>query len=118
MRMVQTDSSVPETGGRRNAQMGAPPDPLPQPPGEGGVSAYSGPPSVATDRGRRRPVVARRPACPCQPSQVAMSFAWYVMMRSAPARLMPVMASSTARCSSSQPLAAAALIIAYSPLTL
>ena len=104
--MVQTDSSVPETGGRRNAQMGAPPDPLLQPPAYG-----------------RRMVTLQRPAavgqrCGRHPSQVARSFAWYVMMRSAPARLMPVMASSTARCSSSQPLAAAALIIAYSPLTL
>ena len=40
------------------------------------------------------------------------------MMTSAPARLMAVSVSSTAARSSIHPFAAAALIIAYSPLTL
>src|SRR5215217_7235333 len=40
------------------------------------------------------------------------------MMMSAPARFMPVSASRTTARSSSQPFWAAAMIIAYSPLTL
>ena len=54
----------------------------------------------------------------CYLSQRAASFAWYVKMISAPARCMPVRISSTTRFSSSQPFCAAALTIAYSPLTL
>ena len=51
-------------------------------------------------------------------SHLAASSAWYVMMMSAPARFMLVSVSSTMRFSSIQPFAAAALTIAYSPLTL
>src|SRR5262249_56317169 len=47
----------------------------------------------------------------------ATSFAKYVITTSAPARLMAVRLSSTMRSSSSQPFAAAAFTIAYSPLT-
>src|SRR5262245_5612907 len=55
-------------------------------------------------------------ARPCSMSRAA-SFAKYVMMRSAPARRIPVSASIIARCSSSQPSCPAARIIAYSPDT-
>ncbi len=55
-------------------------------------------------------------ARPCSISRAA-SFAKYVMMMSAPARRMPVSASSTARSSSSQPSWPAALSMAYSPET-
>ena len=51
-------------------------------------------------------------------SQRAASFAWYVMRMSAPARRIEVSASRMAPRSSSQPLAAAAFSIAYSPETL
>ena len=51
-------------------------------------------------------------------SHAAASFAWYVMTRSAPARRIEVRTSRTAARRSSQPFAAAAAIIAYSPLTL
>src|SRR6185503_2168914 len=51
-------------------------------------------------------------------SHPATSAAWYVMIASAPALRMPVSASSTARRSSIQPRWAAALSMAYSPLTL
>ena len=47
----------------------------------------------------------------------AASFAKYVRMRSAPARLMDTKDSMTARDSSNQPALAAALIMLYSPLT-
>src|SRR5919197_5248137 len=46
------------------------------------------------------------------------SFAKYVMITSAPARLMPTRISVATRSSSIQPLRAAALTMAYSPLTL
>jgi len=48
----------------------------------------------------------------------AASRAWYVSTKSAPARTIPVRISRTIRFSSIQPLAAAALTIAYSPDTL
>jgi uncharacterized protein YbjT (DUF2867 family) len=51
-------------------------------------------------------------------NQPAASFAWYVRIRSAPARRIDVSASSTTLRSSSQPFSAAAFSIAYSPLTL
>src|SRR5207342_1633578 len=51
-------------------------------------------------------------------SHAAASFAWYVMTRSAPARRINVRTSRTAARRSSQPFAAAAATIAYSPLTL
>lgn len=51
-------------------------------------------------------------------SHRAASLAWYVRMRSAPARLMLVRISSVILRSSIQPRWAAALTIAYSPLTL
>ena len=54
---------------------------------------------------------------PCR-SHFATSRAWYVRIMSAPARLMLVRVSSTIRRSSIQPLAAAALTMAYSPETL
>ena len=60
-------------------------------------------------------LVRSEPACR---SHSAHSRAQYVMIRSAPARLKAVIISSTHAFSSSQPLAAAALSIAYSPLTL
>src|SRR5262249_38494716 len=63
-----------------------------------------------------RPLVDARPHPPC--SHAAASFAWYVTTRSAPARRIPVSASSTTARSSSQPFAAPAFTIAYSPLTL
>ena len=47
----------------------------------------------------------------------AASLAKYVMIRSAPARLIPVSDSSTTSRSLSQPFFAAALIMLYSPLT-
>lgn len=53
---------------------------------------------------------------PCNQRQA--SLAKYVRIMSAPARLMLVRISSAIRCSSIQPLAAAALTIANSPLTL
>src|SRR4029077_7129111 len=62
----------------------------------------------------RAPIKLRRRA----QSHVARSFVQYETMRSAPARLIAVSASSAAVCSSSQPCAAAALTIAYSPETL
>ena len=49
--------------------------------------------------------------------RAATSFAKYVMMMSAPARLIATRLSSTTRASSSQPRAAAAFTMAYSPLT-
>src|SRR5215470_16494583 len=55
-------------------------------------------------------------ARPCSMSR-ARSFAKYVMMMSAPARRIPVSASTMARSSSSQPSCPAARIIAYSPET-
>ena len=61
--------------------------------------------------------LGRQPhARPCSMSR-ARSFAKYVMMMSAPARRIPVSASTIARSSSSQPRWPAARIIAYSPDT-
>ena len=71
-------------------------------------------------QGRRlegRPARVRAHARDCA-SQRAASFAWYVMIMSAPARLMLVSSSSTTRFSSIQPFCAAALTIEYSPDTL
>jgi len=51
-------------------------------------------------------------------SHPAASDAWYVRIRSAPARRIDLSSSSTTRRSSIQPFAAAAFTIAYSPLTL
>src|ERR1700761_9423419 len=51
-------------------------------------------------------------------SNFTASFAKYVAMRSAPARFMEVSVSNIAFSSSIQPIFAAALIIAYSPLIL
>ena len=55
-------------------------------------------------------------ARPCSIS-LARSFAKYVMMMSAPARRIPVSASTMTRSSSIQPSCPAARIIAYSPET-
>src|SRR5205807_7499327 len=51
-------------------------------------------------------------------NQSAASLAWYVRIWSAPARRIAVSTSRVVRRSSSQPLAAAAFTIEYSPLTL
>ena len=51
-------------------------------------------------------------------SQRATSSAWYVMMRSAPARFMDVRFSRTMRRSSIHPFSAAAFTMEYSPETL
>ena len=50
-------------------------------------------------------------------SHLASSRAQYVTMMSAPARFKAVMISTTALCSSTRPLSAAAFTMAYSPLT-
>ena len=81
---------------------------------------------VGRDRHRRfRPVAGRGRQASCaraeptgQESQSAASLAWYVRIRSAPARRMPVRISRIAARSSIQPFAAAAFTMAYSPLTL
>ena len=62
------------------------------------------------------PTLLRLPAA--HASQSAASRAWYVRIRSAPARRMAVRTSRVAARSSSQPRSAAAFTIAYSPLTL
>src|SRR4051794_14228079 len=54
----------------------------------------------------------------CDASHSAASFAWYVRIRSAPARRIEVRSSRTVLRSSSHPFCAAAFTIAYSPLTL
>ena len=75
-------------------------------------------------RGRPERALGRRlesdrlPRCSCLQSQAASSFAQYEITTSAPARLIAVRLSSAACRSSSQPRAAAAFTIAYSPLTL
>src|SRR5712692_2151269 len=69
------------------------------------------------DRPDRVLAFGRNPhARPCSISR-AMSLAKYVMMMSAPARRIPVSASTMARSSSSQPSWPAARIMAYSPDT-
>src|SRR3989454_2165614 len=64
-------------------------------------------------------LVARRQLRHGRPSrcQWANAFAWYVRMRSAPARRIAVSVSSTTGRSSTHPRSAAALIRLYSPLT-
>ena len=76
------------------------------------------------DVGRRAPNAFEKPAFRhrrrgrCHPlHQPATSFAKYVRIMSAPARLMPISDSMAQRCRSIQPFAAAAWSIAYSPLT-
>src|SRR5206468_10084822 len=65
-----------------------------------------------------RPFVDPHLHVPLSCSHAAASRAWYVTIRSAPARRIPASSSRTATRSSSQPFAAAAFTIEYSPLTL
>ncbi len=79
-------------------------------------SSYARPSRRGSAPGAKRRWARRSSQNYCD-SQSAASSAKYVRIASAPARLIPVSASSTHARSSSQPACAAALSIAYSPDT-